>query len=268
MPNTPADDVVAHVTQLRTTPIKGFTMQESPVVTLAVDEGVAGDRAFFLMDERDKLLSATRTAAFLSYWAGFDTDSEVLTIGLGANTVLEERVVAEEAVRAHFFADRYATGRVVKGPWSDLLSEIAGKRIRLVRATGPLGGFDVHPVSLIAGASVRALADANGKEPIDDRQFRMTVTVEGVPAFTEDTWLGQTIRIGKSVVRVAIPVRRCAAVQKSPDGVGKGRDALRRIKQVRGTTTSPSGRGLHLGVYGDVLESGPARVGDSVSRVR
>jgi uncharacterized protein YcbX len=263
--DTPADDV-AHVAHLRTTPIKGFTMQESENVYLADDDGVAGDRAFFLMDERDKLLSATRTAAFLSYRAQFDTASEVLAIGRGADTLLEERVVAEEAARAHFFADRYATGRVVKGPWSDLLSEIAGERIRLVRATGPLGGFDLHPVSLLAGASVRALTNGNGAKPLDGRQFRMTVTVEGVPAFAEDTWLGETIRIGESLVRVTSQVRRCAAVQKDPDGAGRGRDALRRIKEVRGTATGALGRGLHLGVYGDVLESGQVRVGDRVQR--
>lgn len=176
-------------------------------------------------------------------------------------------MIAEEPTRAHFFADRYATGHVVKGPWSDLLSEIAGERIRLVRATGPLGGFDLHPVSLLAGASVRALTEPSGAEPIDGRQFRMTVTVEGIAAFTEDSWLGETVRIGESVVRVTSQVRRCAAVQKNPDGAVRGRDALRRIKEVRGTTTSELGRGLLLGVYADVLESGHVRVGDSVQRV-
>ena len=267
MPDTPAYDVVAHVAHLRTTPIKGFTMQEASSVQLVVGEGVAGDRAFFLMDERAKLLSATRTAAFLPYWARLDSDSEVLAIGRGADTLLEERVVAEEAVRAHFFAERYATGHVVKGPWSDLLSEIAGQRIRLVRAAGPLGGYDLHPVSLVAAASVRALTDGDGREPIDDRQFRMTVTVDGVPPFTEDTWRNETIRIGEAVIRVTSQVRRCAAVQKDPEGSGRGRDALRRIKEVRGTTTGARGPGLHLGVYGDVLESGHVHVGDSVRRV-
>ena len=266
MPDTPADDVVAHVAHLRTTPIKGFTMQESPSVYLAVDEGVAGDRAFFLMDERGKLLSATRTAAFLPYWARVDTASEVLAIGRGADTLLEERVVTEEAARAHFFADRYASGHIVKGPWSDLLSEIAGEPIRLVRAAGPLGGFDLHPVSLLAAASVRALT-AGDTSPLDDRQFRMTVAVDGVPAFTEDTWLDERIRVGESLVRVTSQVRRCAAVQKDPDGAGRGRDALRRIREVRGTTIGARGAGLHLGVYGDVLESGHVHVGDSVRRV-
>lgn len=231
---------------------------------LGVAEGVAGDRAFFLMDGASRLLSATRTACFLPYWARFDSRTEVLAIGRGAETLLEEHVVAEHAARAHFFAERYASGRVVQGPWNRMLSDIAGDPVRLVRATGPLGGFDVHPVSLLSGASVRALTDNTSDEPLDSRRFRMTITVEGLPPFAEDTWLGETLRMGDSVVRVTTPVRRCGAVQKHPDGAEGRQNALRRIKEVRGTVTTPLGRGLHLGVYGDVEQSGYLQIGDSV----
>jgi uncharacterized protein YcbX len=264
--DTPAHDA-ACVTHLRVTPIKGFTMRESSRVFLAVDEGVAGDRAFFVMDAADTLLSATRTACFLPYWASFDPRSEVLAIGRGAGTLLEERAVGDEPARAHFFAARYASGRIVQGPWNRFLSEIAGEPVRLVRATGSLGGFDVHPVSLLSDASVRALTDDRPDEVLDSRRFRMTITVEGVPAFTEDAWLGEAVRIGDSVVRVTSPVRRCAAVQKDPDGADGRKHALRRIKEVRGTMTTPLGRGLHLGVYGDVEQSGYVQVGDSVRLV-
>lgn len=257
-------ETLAHVTHLRTTPVKGFTMRESSGVFLTVDEGVVGDRAFFLVDQAGKLISATRTAAFLPYWASFDPRSQVLTIGRGAEILLEDGVVTEEPVRAHFFAERYASGLVVEGPWNRWLSDVAGEPLRLVRATGPLGGYDLHPVSLLAAASVRALTDGSGDEPLDGRLFRMTITVEGVPPFTEDTWLGERLRIGDSVVRVRSLVRRCAAVQKHPDGAGRRQDTLRRIKEVRGTVLTSHGPGLALGVYGDVERSGAVHVGDSV----
>src|SRR3712207_6578310 len=102
-------------------------MRESPSVLLAVEEGVAGDRAFFIMDEAGKMLAATRTACFLPYWASFDPASKVLTVGRAAETLVEERVVAEEPVRAHFFGDRFAAGRIVQGPWNRFLSEVAGQ---------------------------------------------------------------------------------------------------------------------------------------------
>ena len=260
-------DTPARVTHLRTTPIKGFTMRESSQVFLSIEDGVAGDRAFFMVDRAGKLLSATRTACFLPYWASFDPPAEVLAIGRAADTLLEDRVVAQEPVRAHFFGDRYASGLVVEGPWSRYLSEIAGEPVRLVRATGPLGGFDLHPVSLLSEASVRALTDDTADGPLDSRRFRMTITIDGVPAFSEDGWLGEALRLGDAVVRVTSRVRRCAAVQKDPDGAERRQDALRRIKDVRGTVTTPLGRGLALGVYGDVEEAGVIQVGDVVQVV-
>ena len=257
-------EVVAHVAHLRTTPVKGFSMQEPSSVLLDIGTGVEGDRAFFLMDEAGKLMSATRTACFLSMWASFDPVREVLAIGRGGETLVEDRVMTDGTVQAHFFGDRHASGRLVQGHWNQLLSEVAGEPVRLVRATGPLGGFDLHPVSLLAAASVRALTDGSGGDPLDSRRFRMTVTVEGVPAFGEDAWLGSALSIGDSLVRVTSRVRRCAAVQKDPDGAEVAGDALRRIKQVRGTAITPLGRGLCLGVYGDVERRGSVRVGDPV----
>ena len=261
------DEIVAHVAHLRTTPVKGFAMRASSRLFLAVDTGAEGDRAFFLMDEAGKLMSATRTACFLRYWASFDPSREVLAIGRGGETLVEEQVVAGAAARAHFFGDRHASGLLVQGPWNRFLSGVAGEPVRLVRATGQLGGFDVHPVSLLAGASVRALTDDSRGDPLDARRFRMTITVEGVPAFGEDAWLGSALRIGDCLVRVTSRVRRCAAVQKDPDGAEGAEDALRRIKQVRGTATTPLGRGLCLGVYGDVEQGGSVQVGDRVRRI-
>jgi uncharacterized protein YcbX len=252
----------AHVTHLRTTPVKGFTMQESPALLLT-GNGVAGDRAFFMADDADKLVSATRTAAFLPYWARFEPQHDLLTIGRGDDVIASEEVTTHEPARVHFFADRYATGHVVGGCWSRVLSEIAGRPVRLVRASDPLGGYDLHRVSLASEESVAAL-DGADDPPIDDRRFRMTVTIQGLPAFTEDSWAGGLVRIGDSVVRIEVPIRRCAAVQKDPDGLRSRIDPLSRIKQVRGVTTSRHGRALHLGVYGEVVQPGAVRVGDAV----
>jgi uncharacterized protein YcbX len=238
-------------------------MQESSELLLT-ESGVVGDRAFFMTDDADRLVSATRTAAFLPYWAWFDPHDNLLTIGRGDDVLLSEDVTADAPVRVHFFADRYATGHVVAGPWGTVLSEIAGRPVRLVRAADPLGGYDLHRVSLASEESVTALADGSDDAPLDDRRFRMTVTVQGVPPFTEDSWAGHLVRIGDSIVRVEVPIRRCAAVQKDPDGLRSRVDPLSRIRQVRGVTTSRNGRALHLGVYGEVVQPGVVRIGDAV----
>jgi uncharacterized protein len=251
---------------LSTTPVKGLAMQESPAV-FVTDRGVEGDRAFFLMDENDRLFSAARSACFLGLWARYDATSDVLAVGSGDETLIEERVVAEERVLAHFFGDRHVTGEVTKGPWSDLLSDISGEPLRLVRATGPLGGYDVHPISVVADASIKALTEDRRTPALDGRRFRMTVTLEGLPPFCEDSWVGELVSMGESMIRITTAVGRCAAVRRDPAGLDDGPDPLRLIKETRGTATTSSGRGLHLGVYADVVRAGLVRCGDSVRLV-
>jgi uncharacterized protein YcbX len=118
----------------------------------------------------------------------------------------------------------------------------------------------------VSEASVHALGDERDGRALDNRRFRMTVTVAGVPAFCEDSWAGRTVEVGDSRVRIRGPVRRCAAVQRHPDGDADsdGVDPLRRIKDVRGVGDSEFGRGLNLGVYGEVERPGLVRVGDPV----
>src|SRR5581483_5814200 len=50
---------------LTTTPIKGMALHHPDAVELR-ETGAVGDRAFFAIDEDDKLLSVTRTGAFAS----------------------------------------------------------------------------------------------------------------------------------------------------------------------------------------------------------
>ncbi len=259
-----SDEAAVRVSQLSVTAIKGFGVQHVERLHIAED-GVAGDRALFLVDDDDTLLSATRTPAFLPYWSRLtpSPDGEVLTIGLGDAELMSSELERGPALRAHFFGDRYVSGHLVGAPWAELLSDIAGRRVRLVRAMDRMAGYDVHPFTLVSEKSVRALGREADDAPLDGRRFRMTVTVAGVPAFTEDTWQGGSLTLGQCVVRSGGPVKRCAAVQRHPEG-GATINALRRIKDVRGVGLSEFGRGLNLGVYGEVLRAGQVRVGDPV----
>jgi uncharacterized protein YcbX len=260
-----SDQAVIRVSKLSVTAIKGFGVQHVERLHIAED-GVAGDRALFLVDDEDTLLSATRTSAFLPYWSRLtpQQDAEVLTIGLGQAELMSSALERGPVLRAHFFGDRYVGGYLVRGPWSELLSSVIGRSVRLVRAVDPMGGYDVHPITLMSEESVRALGREADGSPVDGRRFRMTVAVEGVPAFTEDTWQGGTLTLGRCVVRSGGPVKRCAAVQRAPEGRDGPINALRRIKDIRGVGMSEFGRGLNLGVYGEVVTAGQVQVGDPV----
>ena len=260
-----SDQPPIRVSRLSVTAIKGFGLEDVQRLHIAED-GVAGDRALFLVDDEDTLLSATRTSAFLPYWSRLTPQpgAEVLTIGRGEAELISSALEHGPVVRAHFFGDRYVNGHLVEGPWAGLLSDIAGRPVRLVRAIDPMAGYDVHPFTLVSEESVRALGREADGSPLDGRRFRMTVTVEGVPAFTEDTWQGSSLTFGRCVVRSGGPVKRCATVQRHPDGRDGTIKSLGRIKSVRGVGMSEFGRGLNLGVYGEVLRAGEVRVGEPV----
>jgi uncharacterized protein YcbX len=122
----------------------------------------------------------------------------------------------------------------------------------------------VEPVTLVGEASVAALGRELDGATLDERRFRLLLTVAGTTAFEEDTWAGREVAIGSSVLRMRGPVPRCAAVQLHPDDGARGVNTLRRINEVRGVQPYDGGRGLNLGVYAEVVRPGVVRRGDAV----
>lgn len=217
-----------------------------------------------MVDEQLALHSAKQTAAFIPYWSRADGDGR-LQVGRRSEVLQDREVELGAPVRSHFFADRYVEGRRVLGPWDDLLSDLAGRRLHLIRALAPSGGYDVHPVTLQSEASVSALGSAADSRQLDPRRFRMLITCAGAEAFEEDTWSGRAAHVGEATVMVGGPVPRCAAVQRDAVDGSSGVNALRLIRQRRGVGMSELGRGLNLGVYARVSSEGVVKVGDRLT---
>ena len=118
-------------------------------------------------------------------------------------------------------------------------------RLRLADALGTLAsGFEVNPldghaervplrlvgdggeprfhdrtsqhVTLVGSASIEALAERIGGE-VDERRFRMNVTLEGLEPWAELDWIGKPIRIGDAEYDVTGPVVRCLATHANPE---------------------------------------------------
>ena len=252
------------VSQLATTAIKGFGVQLPDSVRLTPG-GVIGNRDFFLVDDRDKLFSVTRSGCFLPYAASFDHDDGLLTVARGDDVIHTGPVNTAGPVRAHFFDDRYVEGRLVTGPWNQVLSGIADRPLRLVQADQRSGGYDVTPVTLVGERSVEVLGTEESGDPLDGRRFRMLIMLTGLEPFEEETWAGRRVRLGTCRLEMGGPVPRCAGVQLHPERGTRGVNALRMIRQERGVQESQLGPGLNLGVYAEVVEPGVVQLGDTVS---
>jgi uncharacterized protein len=251
----------ARVTRLSTTPVKGLALHH-PDAILLQRTGAAGDRAFFVIDGRDRLISVWKTGRLVRFRADHDARSERITLSSADGVVCAGDTRPGTPVIANFYGGRKVAGSVVEGPWNGVLSDAAGEPVRLVRASEPGAGHDEHPVTLLGEESVAELARRSGAGSVDARRFRMLIGFSGLPAHIEDCWQGQTIEIGEAVVRVGGPVPRCAATTRDPDRGVRDLQTVRMIRSYRGVQANESGRGVNFGVYADVVGEGAVRVGD------
>jgi uncharacterized protein YcbX len=247
---------------LSITPIKGTALHHPKTVELR-ETGALGDREFFVIDGRNKLLSLTRTGVFARLRAEIE---EQLVIWDGEELLCSGPIDLGETVAADFYGEKIVPGRIVDGPWTTRLSERAGKPVRLVRADRPGGGIDVAPVTLLGSASVERLAREAG-EPVDPRRFRMLITLDTDEPHVEDTWRGLRL-VGEQIeLRVGDPVPRCAAVTRHPDRGERDQPLVRLIKAYRGLCELPDGPAVPFGVYAHVLRPGRVAAGETLKLV-
>ena len=243
-------------------PVKSLRLVSVDAVELEIT-GVHGDRRFYLVDDAGNLVNAKRVPRLLAVRPAVEDGR--LRLCFPDGTDVEADVELGDRVETNFYG-RPVAGRFVDGPWSDPLSELAGRRIRLARTEREGDGVDRGRragASLVSTASLDALRVATGASgPVDGRRFRMTIGVEGVEPHGEDGWIGHRVRVGGAVVVVRAHVGRCATTTLDPDRGVRDLDTLGAIAAYRADV--PTREPLPFGVWCEVVEPGPVVVGDPV----
>ncbi len=250
------------MTALAITPVKGLRICAREQVMLE-RTGVRENRRFYLIDERARMVNGKRIGILSAVRADFDEDADRLTMCFPDGTRVSATVQLGEALETRFFSRR-PLARLVTGPWSQALSEYTGTQLRLVQADPAEGGVDrglAGTVSLISAASVARLEAVAGGREVDSRRFRMLIEVCGPEAHEEDQWVGRTMRVGGARVAFRGHVGRCLVTSQSPDTGVVDLPTLELLSYRRGAATSEP---LAFGVFGEVLEPGSVRIGDSV----
>jgi uncharacterized protein YcbX len=183
-------------------------------------------------------------------------------------SVIEGEVELGKRIETSFFG-RPVSGRLVAGPWSEALSELAGSSVRLARTEREGDGYDRGPkaaASLVSTGSLEALREAAGADqPVDGRRFRMTIGIDAAEPHVEDAWIGSRVRVGGAVVVPREKVGRCAVTTRDPDTGERTLDTLAAIAAYRGDV--PTREPLPFGVWCSIVEPGPVAVGDPVEMV-
>ena len=114
----------AHVAWISRTPVKAFALEHLEEAELG-EGGIEGDRHFYLVGETGRLISNKDFPAFQLIRACYDDQTLTLTLtdGREVSGAVER---GEEVVTS--FHKRPRAARLVLGPWSDVLSEVAGTK--------------------------------------------------------------------------------------------------------------------------------------------
>jgi MOSC domain-containing protein len=243
-------------------PVKGLAVRQLDECDLT-EAGIAGDREFFLVDENDRLVNSKGLGVLQQIVPRYDGAS--LTLGFPDGTTVAQEVGLDGSLRAAFWGDTVDV-RVVDGPWSEAISDFAGRDLRLVRAPGPAPDRRRSGAATLLGTgSLRALGRILGADEVDERRFRMNFGIDGLGEHEEDAWLGRRVRLGEAVVVPQGNVGRCAVTTQNPDSGAPDLDTLKALASYRGVieTTEP----LPFGVYAAVAQPGRVRVGDTVEPV-
>jgi uncharacterized protein YcbX len=246
------------------TPVKALALQHLQEAELG-EGGVEGDRHFYLVGEAGRLISNKDFPPFQLIGAFYDAEQDELTFRLPDGREVTGAVERGEEVATRFHK-RPRSARLVLGPWSDVLSELAGEPLRLVEPeTSAVDRGRTGAATLLATASLRALGNVLGVDALDGRRFRMNFGVEGLDAHEEDSWIGRRVQVGEAVVIPHGNVGRCVITTQNPETAISDLDTLKGLATYRRDldTTEP----LPFGVHAAVVQAGRVRVGAAVSLV-
>jgi uncharacterized protein YcbX len=255
----------AQVAWIHVAPIKALAIQELDQVELGLG-GVENDRRYCIVDSDCRMLNAKRVQRFIAVRPTFDAEMRRLELAMPDGSTVSGAVDLGKAITVSIYG-RDVPARVVEGPWSEALSAVAERPVRLVRFDDPGEGVDRASrgagASLLSEGSLRAMAEAAGvTRRIDPRRFRMLFGVAGVDAHAEDLWIGSRVRIGAAVVVPRGNIGRCAVTTLDPRTAVSDLNTLAVLGKYRRelVTTEP----LAFGVWAQVAEPGVVRIGDAV----
>lgn len=249
------------VAQVGFSPVKGTRHLSYDEVGLDA-AGVVGDRGFCLVDVgAQRVLRTVQHGALVAVEAR--TQDDALTVCLPDGSSADAVPTASGETLTCEYWGRPVELELLDGPHAALFSAYLGKPVRLARAPRRAVVYGAG-LTLVTTGSLADLGQRLGGEPLEAARFRASVVVEqGVP-FAEEQWPGRLLTLGDAVVRVGVPVPRCAVIDLSPLRGERDRAVLRELVayRPRASTGEPV-----FGVYAEVVAPGAVGVGAASSWV-
>lgn len=231
------------VAELWRYPIVGLR-GESLKTAKIVETGISGDRAYQLRDSGGKILGPVPQSTSPTERSLLHLSASMRETGRGGVvTVSFDGEVA--SIDKPDFPQKLA--RAVGVPVTLEASSVLETRVKRGRA-----------IHVISDSSIRAMKRSYPGGDFDIRRFRPNILLAlGGEAqdFTEESWVGKSLRMGDVVLKVEKPNERCSVTTMAQAG-------LREDKQILQTIVDINNR--NLGVMCSVERGGAIAVGDSI----
>jgi uncharacterized protein YcbX len=249
------------VTGFLTTPVKGMRIQEVDSIDLS-ETGARGDRAFFVIDDRARMVNGKVVRDLQVVTPDYDPDTDELALTFPDGSRVDGRVAYGPPVQTRFFGREETVPEVV-GPWSEAISEFFGRPLRLVASRTAVDRGITATASIVSRGSLRRLAEQAERDAVDARRFRMLIEIDGVAPHEEDGWVGRRLRVGPALLALHGHVGRCLITSRDPETAEVDLPTLELLAQYRREIESTEP--LPFGIYGEVLQGGTVRIGDPVT---
>lgn len=254
--------------------VKGTKIHEPQAIQLT-EQGLVGDRAFYLIDGKDRVVNGRQIGALATIESHYDADTHLLSLIFPDGRVYEEAVEHTGETVVTDFMSHDVKGHIVAGGFAELLTETTGRELRLVEADEVGAGSDRHPVTIVSSASIEFLRTRSPEaRHVDYRRFRTLIEIGGCRPHEEDTWFGKLVHLGDAILEVLEPVPRCSVIRQDPETGERSFDALKALFAYRKSGQSPdfgppiqqpaSERQILFGMYARVHRPGTVSVGDQV----
>src|SRR3990172_5899434 len=237
-----------HVEAIYIAPVKSLALQRVDRASVT-KTGLRGDRQFFLVSDRDRLLTMREYGPLATVRGTYTLNPERLRIEFPGGAVCEADPAPGGPLTARFFGQYDVEAFETPGPWNDAFARFTGMPVRLARAAPKRAAVDVFPVSVLSSASVDELRRTAGEPAIDVRRFRPNVYVAGAATpHEEDGWLDRSVRIAGAVIRVRMRDERCVMTTLNP---GTGLHDLNTLRMIAAYRTDQP-KEVNFGVYATV----------------
>ncbi|MFD1707719.1 MOSC domain-containing protein [Siminovitchia sediminis] len=254
-------------------PVKSMMGEEMNACDIT-EKGLFGDRVYGVVDrETGKLANAKNPKKWpnmFRYRAAFIEPPKlgkpfppVRVIAPNGQTVASsddnaDKVLTESFQRAVTLSSPSPDAIEFEGYVPEEIEELDNRGSIFTRQSPGETFFDIGKIHIITTSTIDALRSLTPNSRVEPRRFRPNIILEtpNEQGFIEQEWVGKTLTIGNKVqLKIVQPTKRCVMTTLAQGDLPKDINILR--------TLAKENDG-NFGVYADIIQPGPVKIGDTV----